>query len=88
MTIAQIQDFAEALLPLVPLLTLLAALLVGRYPGCEAVVRLSERVARAARPGVARAANWALPAPGTPGAAAGGLVIAFGIARRPPPLAP
>lgn len=68
---------------LVPLLLLLVSLLVGHYPGLETIVRLSERMAtwrrsrsarRQARPEVPRFA-----------AIAGGLLIAFGLATRPPP---
>ncbi len=36
-------------LPAVPLLLLLAFLLLGRYPGHEAIVRLSERIAARGR---------------------------------------
>jgi hypothetical protein len=71
-----------------PLLALLTSLLLGRYPGCDAIVRLSERisptpVARSSAP--RRARRPPLPASFAP---AGGLLIAFGLARRPPPLAP
>ncbi|HEX8752582.1 MAG TPA: hypothetical protein VF731_04120 [Solirubrobacterales bacterium] len=51
------------LLPAVPLLALLAFLLCGRYPGCEAIVRRSEWIAghrRASRP---RAERSGLPKP-------------------------
>lgn len=73
------------LLPAVPLLVLVAFLLLGRFPGERAIERLSRRLAAARRrpvrrePGrrpAARPASWA------PG---GGLLIAFGFARRPPP---
>jgi hypothetical protein len=73
------------LLPAVPLLVLLALLLLGRFPGERAIERLALRIAargrRAARrePGgnpATRPASWA------PG---GGELIAFGLARRPPP---
>ena len=43
-------EFVAFLLPAVPLLVLLAALLLGRYPGHEAIVRLSERIAACPRP--------------------------------------
>jgi len=35
----------EFLIAAMPLLLLLAALVFGRYPGCEAAVRLAERFA-------------------------------------------
>ena len=78
-------QFGAFVLPAVPLLVLVAFLLLGRFPGEEAIERLSRRIAakrrrpvrreRRGRPG-ARPASWA------PG---GGLLIAFGLARRPPP---
>ncbi|MBK5220344.1 MAG: hypothetical protein JJE35_11245 [Thermoleophilia bacterium] len=75
---------AAFLLPVVPLLALLAFLLFGRYPGCEAIVRLSERIA--ARRDHGRAAL----APRQPGwpptrAASGGLLLAFALSGRAPP---
>lgn len=75
------------LLPALPLLALLLALLVGRYPGCEAIVRLSERIA--GRPRTTRDAfrRPALPKPPRASAPAGGLLIALGLAQRPPPFA-
>jgi len=78
-------ELGAFLLPVVPLLLLLACLLAGRYPGCEAIVRLSERLA--ARRGGREAARPAgLPQAPRSFAPAGGLLIAFGIAQRPPPL--
>jgi hypothetical protein len=74
------------LLPALPLLALLAMLLLGRYPGCEAVVRLSERIA--SRAGEVRNAVRRSPLPKPPRSFApgGGLLIALGHAQRPPPL--
>lgn len=74
----------EVLLALVPLLLLLGCLLLGHYPGCDTLVRLSAR--RSGRP-EARSA-WRPRRPEAPRAPvpSGGLLIAFGIARRPPPL--
>lgn len=74
----------EILLASIPLLVLVALLLAGVYPGCEAIVRISERIA-------SRARRWAAKSqsrPRRPGsrAASGGLLIAFGHAQRPPPL--
>lgn len=78
-------ELGAFLLPAVPLLGLLAMLLFGRYPGCEAVVRLSERLA--AREPLPRLAprRPAPPRPPRSFAAAGGLLIGLGVARRPPP---
>jgi hypothetical protein len=75
------------LLPCVPLLGLLAMLLLGRYPGCEAIVRLSERIAALGRPGLGASRRHAAPRPPRSFAAGGGLLIALGLAQRPPPLA-
>jgi hypothetical protein len=73
------------LLPALPLLALLLTLLLGHYPGCEAIVRLSERIAghRRTRDASRRSA---LPKPPRSFAPAGGLLIALGLAQRPPPL--
>jgi hypothetical protein len=78
----------EIALASVPLLLLLGALLLGLYPGCDAIVRLSERIsARShARPAALRPARRPLPPRSF--AASGGLLIAIGHAQRPPPLAP
>jgi hypothetical protein len=79
-----VAELAAFLLPALPLLALLAALLLGRYPGCEAIVRLSERIAaRRARPtGTSRAATRRR----SPSfAAAGGLLLALSLSGRAPP---
>jgi len=76
------------LLPALPLLALLLTLLLGRYPGCEAIVRLSERLAshdESRYRGAARRAT--LPKPPRSFAPSGGLLIALGLAQRPPPAA-
>jgi hypothetical protein len=73
------------LLPALPLLALLLTLLFGHYPGCEAIVRLSERIAEGRRTRDA-ARRPALPKPPRVSAPAGGLLIALGLAQRPPPL--
>jgi hypothetical protein len=79
-----VTELGAFLLPAVPLLTLLLCLLLGRYPGCEAIVRLSERIAgRSARPA----------APGPLGtrvrlrsfAPGGGLLLALSLSGRAPP---
>jgi hypothetical protein len=75
----------EIALALVPLFLLVGALLFGHYPGCDAIVRLAERIAPQRRSLTARRQ----PRPRAPRshAASGGLLIAFGLAQRPPPLA-
>lgn len=77
----------EILIAALPLLLLLGALLLGHYPGCDAIVRLSERIASKGSPGVAPRASRR-PLPPRSFAASGGLLIALGLAQRPPPLAP
>jgi hypothetical protein len=74
------------LLPALPLLALLLTLLLGRYPGCEAIVRFAERIASLVPEARATAPRSALPKPPRSFAPAGGLLIAFGHAQRPPPL--
>jgi hypothetical protein len=76
----------EVVLAAVPLLLLVGSLLFGFYPGCETIVRLAERIG--ARPKRAVAVSQRPPVPLRSGAARGGLLIAFGLAQRPPPLAP
>jgi hypothetical protein len=70
---------------LVPLFLLLASLLAGRYPGFEAIVRLAERISASCR--LCVATRTALPKAPRFAAIAGGLLIAFGLAARPPPAA-
>lgn len=85
--LAAVAQLVTFLLPALPLLALLLTLLFGRYPGCEAIVRLSERIAAAVRPARAAARRSALPKPPRSFAPAGGLLIALGLAQRPPPVA-
>jgi hypothetical protein len=82
---AAVTQFGAFLLPVVPLLLLLAALLLGRYPGCEAVVRLAERIA--ARSGSRSGSGRAFSPPRRPGSFApgGGLLLALSLSGRPPP---
>ena len=75
----------EVLIAALPLLLLLGALLLGHYPGCDAIVRLSERIAPRRR--TSSATRCRRPLPPRSFAPSGGLLIAFGLARRPPPLA-
>jgi hypothetical protein len=81
-----VSELVTFLLPALPLLALLLALLLGRYPGCEAIVRLSERIASRARAARNADRRPALPKPPRSFAPAGGLLIALGLAQRPPPL--
>ena len=76
----------EIALALIPLFLLVASLLFGHYPGFETIVWISERLASRTR---VRAAKHQ-PRPRVPRLRAirGGLLLAFGFAQRPPPLAP
>lgn len=80
-------EFGAFFLPVVPLLFLLVALLLGRYPGHEAIVRLSERLAARlhGRTSLRRSRPCA-PRPPRSFAPGGGLLIALSLAQRPPPL--
>lgn len=83
--VAHAASLLAFVLPAVPLLMLLASLVWGVYPGCDAIVRLVARIERRRRPLLARG-----PRPVRPWSfsASGGLLIAFARAERPPPLAP
>lgn len=85
--LAVVTELGAFLLPAVPLLVLLATLLLGRYPGCEAIVRLSERIAAWRRPciGISNCRPASRLAPSF--AAAGGLLLAFSLSGRAPPAA-
>lgn len=72
-------------LPAVPLLLLLAFLVLGRYPGHEAIVRLSERIAARGRQRRAGAVFRAPLRPPTR-AASGGLLLALALSGRAPPV--
>lgn len=75
-------ELVAFLLPALPLLALLLTLLLGHYPGCEAIVRLSERIAgrRRSRDAVRRPALR--PRSFAPG---GGLLLALSLSGRAPP---
>jgi hypothetical protein len=77
----------EFFIAAVPLLLLLGSLLLGRYPGCETAMRLAERIAARARSTATLARSWRRPRRPALRAPSGGLLLAFGIAQRPPPLA-
>jgi hypothetical protein len=82
-----VTELGALLLPVVPLLGLLVFLLLGRYPGCDAIVRLSERIASRGASRTAATARPRLPEAPRSFAPGGGLLIALGHAQRPPPLA-
>jgi hypothetical protein len=69
----------------VPLLLLLVSLLLGRYPGCDAAMRLAERFAARHRSTPTVASNWRRPPLPVSHAARGGLLLAFGLSGRAPP---
>lgn len=79
-------ELVTFLLPALPLLGLLLTLLLGHYPGCEAIVRLSERVAKRSEACRGAVRSDAQPKPPRSFAPAGGLLIALSLAQRPPPL--
>jgi hypothetical protein len=79
-------ELGAFLLPAVPLLALLVCLLLGRYPGCEAIVRLSERLAAGPCPERGGASGSQPPLRPRSFAPGGGLLIALSLAQRPPPL--
>jgi hypothetical protein len=85
--LARVTELVTFLLPALPLLGLLLTLLLGHYPGCEAIVRLSERIAGDRRRTRDADRRPALPKPPRAFAPAGGLLIALGLAQRPPPVA-
>ena len=80
---AHAHGFLEVVLPVVPLLLLITSLLLGLYPGCDAIVRLAERIA--SRLKAATAIGQRRPAPPPGYAAHGGLLLALALAGRSPP---
>lgn len=76
----------EFLIAAVPLLLLLVSLLLGRYPGAEVAMRLAERIASRARALATAARNWRRPHPPVSHSARGGLLLAFGLSGRAPPV--
>jgi hypothetical protein len=82
-----VTEFVTFLLPALPLLALLLALLFGRYPGCEAIVRLSERIAAGA-PARLEGSGRRRPAHRAPSLVrGGGLLLALSLSGRAPPAA-
>jgi hypothetical protein len=82
---AAVTEFGAFLLPVVPLLFLLVALLLGHYPGCEAIVRLAERIEARSRPYRGLALGVAPPRRPSSYAPAGGLLLALSLSGRAPP---
>lgn len=80
-------ELVTFLLPAVPLLALLLALVLGRYPGCEAIVRLSERIAAWAQPRLDVAAHRRLVHGPLSLVRGGGLLLALSLSGRAPPAA-
>lgn len=78
-------ELGAFLLPAVPLLALLACLLFGRYPGCEAIVRLSERLASRAHALSASVRRRQAPLRPRSFAPGGGLLLALSLSGRAPP---
>jgi hypothetical protein len=81
-----VAELGAFLLPAVPLLALLVCLLLGRYPGCEAVVRLSERLATGSRACFAAAGPRRVPLRPRSFAPGGGLLLALSLSGRAPPV--
>jgi hypothetical protein len=82
-----VTELVTFLLPAVPLLALLLALLFGHYPGCEAIVRLSERIATWGRPRFESSASRRPAHRQPPLVRAGGLLLALSLFGRAPPAA-
>jgi hypothetical protein len=85
--LAVVTELGAFLLPAVPLLALLLALLLGRYPGCEAIVRLSERIAASSRSRRGPSGPRTTPHRAPSFAPAGGLLLALWLSGRAPPAA-
>jgi hypothetical protein len=85
LVVAHLHGSLVVVLPVVPLLLLVASLLFGVYPGCEAAMRIAERIAARARALGSTAANALRPPPPTAHAIHGGLLLAFSLSGRAPP---
>ncbi|MGZ8665090.1 MAG: hypothetical protein ACXWZH_10405 [Solirubrobacterales bacterium] len=73
----------EVLLPVIPLLALVASLLLGRYPGADALDRLARRLGR---PRCCAAADQLRPRrPRLAHFPRGGLLLAHSLSGRAPP---
>lgn len=78
-------ELGAFLLPAVPLLALLLALLSGRYPGCASIVRFSEWIAAASRPRLGIAGHRCAAQRPPTFARGGGLLLALSLSGRAPP---
>lgn len=76
-------ELGAFLLPAVPLLVLVAFLLLGRYPGADAIVRLLERIAAVRRSTLS--ASPVRPTRPPTRAASGGQLLACALSGRAPP---
>lgn len=85
LVVAQMHGSLGAVLPVVPLLLLVASLLFGFYPGCETAMRIAERIAAGARRLAAAAVDALQPPLRSSLAAHGGLLLAFSLSGRAPP---
>lgn len=79
-------EFVTFLLPALPLLGLLLTLLLGHYPGCEAIVRLAERIEGTGRSDLGHSNRRAARRRPRSFAPAGGLLLAFSLSGRAPPV--
>jgi hypothetical protein len=77
-------ELGALLLPVVPLLLLVGCLLAGRYPGCDAMVRLAERIASRSHARLSGPRKQR-PRPLLRRTPNGGLLLAFGLSGRAPP---
>lgn len=75
----------EIAIAAIPLLLLLAALCLGVYPGLDAAVRLSERIAAAVRRQLPAERRRVRPRRAPRRVPNGGLLIAFSLSGRAPP---
>jgi hypothetical protein len=80
-----VSQLGAFLLPLLPLLLLVVALLLGRYPGCEAVVRLAEHIAARSGTGPGTGNRRLRPHRPRSFAPGGGLLMALSLSGRAPP---
>jgi hypothetical protein len=85
LVVAHLHGSLGVVLPVLPLLLLVASLLVGVYPGCDAAMRLAERIASRARDVGATAIDALRPPLPAGHAAHGGLLLAFSLSGRAPP---
>ena len=83
----RVSGLVTFLLPALPLLGLLLTLLLGHYPGCEAIVRLAERIAASGHPDLGPSSRRAAPHRPRSFAPAGGLLLALSLSGRAPPAA-